>query len=231
MIERGAIELRDVWKGFRSYHAHSLKETLVRLAQRRPLMERWDVLKALSLRVEPGERLGIIGKNGAGKSTLFRVISGIYRADRGTVAVGGRVSPLIEITAGLVPDLNADENIRLNAAFLGLDGREIERRMSTIIELAGITEFRQTPARYYSSGMQARLGFAIAVQVDADVLLVDEVLAVGDVAFQQRCWEVMREMSARGTTIVLVSHDPPSIARFCSRVVTLDAGALVQEGA
>ena len=224
MTERGTIQLRDVTKSFRAYHSRSLKETLFRLARGLPVSERRPVLKELNLSVARGERLGIVGKNGAGKSTLFRVISKILEVDSGAVEVGGRISPLIEITASHVPDLTGAENIRLNAVLLGLSRRQIDERFDAIVEFAGLGDFVDTPTRFYSSGMQARLGFAVGVHVDADALLVDEALSVGDVDFQQRCVTKMHQLANAGTTVVVVSHDEALVRSFCSRVVVMQDG-------
>ena len=229
-IERGAIRLKDVRKSFRAYHADSLKHAAIRLLRKEPLSERREILKGIDLEVEPGERLGIIGRNGAGKSTLFRLISGILTPDTGSVEVGGRVSPLIEITAGLVPDLTGAENIRLNAAVLGLTRKQVEERFQSIVDFSELQDFLDTPARYYSSGMQARLGFSVAVHVDADVVLVDEVLAVGDLEFQKRCLTHLRELSERRVTIVVVSHDFSTLGAFCDRVAWIEAGVLRAAG-
>lgn len=223
-MERGAIHLHGVTKSFRAYHARSFKESAIRLLHRQPLVERREILRGIDLDVRPGERLGIVGKNGAGKSTLFRIISGILRPDAGTMEVTGRVSPLIEITSGLVPDLSGQENLVLNTVLLGLSLREAEARRDAIVEFAGIRDFLETPTRYYSSGMQARLGFAVAVHVDADILLVDEVLSVGDAEFQRKCLERMAELSRQGRTIVVVSHDPALIRDFSHRVVEIEDG-------
>lgn len=229
-LPRGAVVLRDVKKSFRAYHAETLKHAAISLLSGARLTERREVLKGIDLRVEPGERLGIIGRNGAGKSTLFRVISGILSPDAGQIQMGGRVSPLIEITAGLVPDLTGAENIRLNAAVLGLTRKQVEQKFSTIVEFAELADFLDTPARYYSNGMQARLGFSVAINVDADILLIDEVLAVGDAQFQQRCLDRLRELSERGATIIVVSHDLSALRGFCHRVAWLEKGRIESVG-
>lgn len=230
-IERGAVRLQGVHKSFRAYHSDSLKDALIRLARRQPLLERRAVLHGVDLEVRPGERLGIVGKNGAGKSTLFRLMSRILMPDAGSIDVGGRVSPLIEVTAGFVPDLTGAENLRLNAALLGVPRRDIEQRFRRVVEFAGVGEFIETPVRYYSSGMQARLGFAIAVHVDADILLIDEVLAVGDAGFQQMCIAHLQKLADEGVTVVFVSHDLAEVGRFCERVVWLEDGVVKEAGA
>lgn len=230
-LPTGTIRVRGVEKSFRAYHAGSLKETTLRVLRGLPLTSRRQVLKGIDLAVAPGERLGIVGQNGAGKSTLFRIISGILRADRGEVTVVGRISPLIEVNAGYVADMTGGENIRLNALLLGLSRAELNERFDAIVQFAGLQEFIETPLRYYSSGMQARLGFAVAVHVDADVLLIDEVLAVGDQEFQSRCHEQLAKLAAQGITTVLVSHDFNAVRSFCDRVVWIDGGVVRMDGA
>ncbi len=229
MVSAGEILLDDVHKSFRAYHSRSFKESAIRIVRREPLTERRQVLRGVSLRVKPGERVGIIGKNGAGKSTLFRIMSGILQPERGVIDVGGRVSPLIEITSGLVLDLTGRENLLLNAVLLGLTRKEANDRFDEIVAFAGVAEFIDTPVRFYSSGMQARLGFAVAVHVDADIILVDETLAVGDVAFQARCLEKMRSLADGGVTVLLVSHDPVLVASFCRRVIEIGDGVVVSD--
>lgn len=226
---RGAIRLRGVKKSFPAYYTETLKGSLLRLLRGQRLLERRTILDGLDLDIAPGERVGIIGRNGAGKSTLFRLMSGILTPDAGSVEIGGRVSPLIEITAGLVPDMTGGENIRINASILGLRRDEIEERFDEIVAFADLREFVDTPVRFYSSGMMGRLGFAVATHVDADVVLIDEVLAVGDARFQRRCLDRIDELSNQGATVILVSHDIDAIARHMERVVWLD-GVIREQG-
>ncbi len=227
---RGTLVLDDVHKSFPYYHARSVKSSLVRLARREPLVERRQVLRGVSFKVEPGERVGLVGRNGAGKSTLFRLISRILRADRGRVETHGRVSPLIDLTAGLVPDLTGGENLVLNAAVLGLTRQQIRQRFDEIVGFAELSDFVDTPVRYYSTGMRARLGFSIAVHVDADILLIDEALSVGDAAFQTRCIERMRDITANGATVLFVSHDMGLVHGFCQRTIQIDEGVVTNDG-
>ncbi len=230
-VAPGTISLRGVKKGFRAYHAHSTKTAMMRVIRRQPLFERRAVLRGVDLELKPGERLGLVGRNGAGKSTLFKLISGILYPDEGTLEVAGRVSPLIEVTAGLVPDMTGLENLRLNATLLGLSGAALEERLEKIVTFAGLTDFMDTPVRYYSSGMQARLGFSVAAHVDSDILLIDEVLSVGDVAFRAQCVERLREVADAGVTVIFVSHDFEAVADFCERVAWLEDGTIRDEGA
>ncbi|MDP2342946.1 MAG: ATP-binding cassette domain-containing protein [Deltaproteobacteria bacterium] len=229
MAERGEIVLEDVHKSFRAYHSRTVKETAFRLLRGERLTERRPVLRGVTFRIARGERVGIIGKNGAGKSTLFRIMGGILQPEGGVVDVGGRVSPLIEITSGLVLDLTGRENLLLNAVLLGLTRKEANARFDDIVAFAGIAEFIDTPVRFYSSGMQARLGFSIAVHVDADIILVDETLAVGDVDFQARCLTKMGALADGGVTVVLVSHDPLLVASFCRRVIEIGDGVVLSD--
>ena len=218
------VRLQGVEKTFRAYHAMSVKESMLRMLRGQTLVERRAVLRGVDFEVRRGERFGLVGRNGAGKSTLFRLMSGIMVPDRGVVELTGRIAPLIEVTAGFVADMTGEENLRLNAALLGLSRAQIAARRDAIVAFAGVEEFMATPVRYYSSGMMARLGFSIATHVDADVLLVDEVLAVGDVEFQARCLRRLEELSANGATIVLVSHDVRTVASFCGRAAWLEEG-------
>ena len=226
----GTLELRGVHKSFRSYRTRSFKELLIHVAKREPIIDRRPILRGLNVHIAPGERVGIVGRNGAGKSTLFRLMSRLVVADEGEVICVGRVAPLIEITAGFVPDLSGAENLRLNAAILGLSRRETEARFERIVAFAELESFMETPVRYYSSGMQARLGFSVVVHVDADIVLIDEALSVGDVAFQQRCLEKMAQVSAGGATVVFVSHDFEAVRRFCRRAIWLDEGTVRADG-
>jgi ABC-type polysaccharide/polyol phosphate transport system ATPase subunit len=195
-----------------------------------PVVERRTIFEGLDLDVKPGERIAIVGKNGAGKSTLFRLMAGILAPDAGDIAIGGRISPLIEILAGLVIDMTGAENIRLNASILGLTNAQIRDRFDEMLAFADLGDFVDTPVRYYSSGMLARLGFSVAVHVDADIVLVDEVLAVGDATFQRRCLDRMSELSRRGTTIILVSHDLEAVRTFFARTAWIGDQRVLDDG-
>jgi ABC-type polysaccharide/polyol phosphate transport system ATPase subunit len=187
-------------------------------------------LHDVSLRVAPGETVGIVGRNGAGKTSTLRVLAGIVPLDSGRVEVGGRAVALLELGAGFGRDFSGRENIMLNGALHGLAREEIEARIDAIIEFSELGRFIDVPVRTYSSGMFVRLGFAIAVHMDADVLLIDEVLAVGDEAFQRKCETRIAERIAAGATLVLVSHDAALIERTCARAVVLDGGAAIFDG-
>jgi len=228
-----AIEVREVTKRFRIARqpSRSLKDSLIHLARRQLVYDDFVALDRVSLSVRAGETVGVIGPNGSGKSTLFKLVSRVMRPTSGRVAVRGRVSPLIELSAGFHPELTGLENVMLNGGIYGLRKAQIIAKLDAITEFAGIGDFLFSPLRTYSSGMMARLAFALAINVDADVLLVDEVLAVGDAAFQARCIDAIRALKAAGVTIVLVSHDMRAVASISDRVVFLERGRVMAEGA
>ena len=226
------IEVKDVWKKFRIYRERSrmLKEVFINLFRGGDRYEEFWALKGVSLSVRRGEAVGIIGKNGAGKSTLFKVMCGVLRPERGTVEIRGRISPLIELEAGFHPELTGIENIYLNGAIYGMTRREVQRKLPQIVEFSGLGKFIHSPIRTYSSGMHARLGFSLAINVDADILLVDEVLAVGDAEFQEKCYRRIKGMRQEGVTIVYVSHNLNSVVDICDRALWLDEGEIRMEG-
>lgn len=184
-------------------------------------------LKDVSFEVRSGEALGIIGPNGSGKSTTLKLLSRILRPDGGKVVVKGRVGALIELAAGFHPDLTGRENVFLNALILGMDKKEIERKYDEIVDFAELQEFMDTPVKWYSSGMYARLGFAVAAHIDPEILLVDEVLSVGDIGFQQKCEKKIQSIKEKGLTIVFVSHNMSAISAVCDRVTVLHKGEMV----
>jgi ABC-type polysaccharide/polyol phosphate transport system ATPase subunit len=193
----------------------------------------FEVLQAVdhvNFEVRSGEFFGIVGRNGSGKSTLLKCLAGIYGIDAGTIEIGGRLSPFIELGVGFNPDLTARDNVIINAIMLGLSRREARRRFDEIIAFAELEEFVDLKLKNYSSGMSVRLGFSVAVQVDADVLLIDEVLAVGDVAFQRKCFDQFTRMRNEGRTILFVTHDMSTVERFCDRAMLLERGKVVSIG-
>ena len=226
-----AIEIENLKKSFRIYadRGQSLKEKLLS-AERRRYQER-TVLDGISLTVEPGEAIGLVGKNGCGKSTLLKLMSRILYPDSGSVRLNGRVSSLIELGAGFHPDMTGRENIFTNASIFGLTHQEIEARLDEIIAFSEMQDFIDTPVRTYSSGMYMRLAFSVAIHVGADILLIDEILAVGDAAFQAKCFERLMEIKAEGVTIVIVSHSMAQLERICDRTVWIDSGKIRMEGA
>ncbi len=227
------IEVNHVTKEFQLGQLRSLKQTALDAVARlrgHPPSERapFKALDDVDFQVEQGEVLGIIGQNGAGKSTLLKLLAGISKPTSGTVTVRGKVAPLIEVGAGLVSDLTGRENIFLNACILGMKRAEIEQRFDEIVGFTELEEFIDTPIKRYSSGMQVRLGFSIATSIDADILIVDEVLAVGDLAFQRKCFDRMEEMiKGQGKTVLLVSHNLRQVERLSSRVILLDQGKIL----
>jgi ABC-type polysaccharide/polyol phosphate transport system ATPase subunit len=225
------LVVSDVSKAFRLPHEqyHTLKERVLHPFKFRGY-NRLDALKDISLEVSPGEFFGVVGRNGSGKSTLLKCIAGIYQTDTGEIDVNGRLSPFIELGVGFNPDLTARDNVLINATMLGLTRRQAKERFDDIIAFAELEQFLDLKLKNYSSGMQVRLAFSVAVQVDADILLVDEVLAVGDAAFQQKCYEQFQRMKDEGRTIVLVTHDMGAVARFCDRAVLLERGEMVEVG-
>jgi ABC-type polysaccharide/polyol phosphate transport system ATPase subunit len=228
---RPAIRVEGVSKAFRvpEEAMHTLKERALHPMRR----QRRNVFKALedvSLEVKEGEFFGIVGRNGSGKSTLLKCLAGIYRADRGNIWIRGRMSPFIELGVGFNPDLAARDNVILSGIMLGLSPREARDRYEQVIEFAELQDFQELKLKNYSSGMHVRLAFSVAIQVDADVLLIDEVLAVGDASFQQKCFDVFKRLRDEGKTIILVTHDMSAVTRFCHRAVLLEHGLMVAEG-
>ncbi len=226
----GSILIEDLWERYRLYHdrTYSLKEVLVRF--RRARYEDLWALQGVTIHVAPGEAVGVIGANGSGKSTLLKCVARVIEPSRGTVSVHGRVSALLELGAGFHPDLTGRENIFINGAMLGMTRREVKARFEDIVAFSELEQFIDSPVRTYSSGMYMRLGFSVAVHVDPDVLLVDEVLAVGDEQFQAKCRARIAEMKARGVTILFVTHDLPRVQEVCDRAVWLDRGTVKAEG-
>jgi ABC-2 type transport system ATP-binding protein len=214
------IEARNVYKSFESNQGTwaPLRE---RIRQTRRKGPRLSVLEDLSFDVHQGEVFGVVGPNGAGKSTLLKLIAGIYPIDKGRIRVAGRVAPLIELGVGFRPELPARENILINGVMMGLSPAEAKRRTDEIIEFAELEEFTDLRLKNYSSGMRGRLGFSVMTHVDADVLLIDEILAVGDKGFRDKCGDVIANMRERGRTVVLVSHEMGSINRHCDRAILL----------
>ena len=209
---------------------HTLKERALHAFQR-TRYETLDGLDDVSFEVRPGEFYGVVGRNGSGKSTLLKCIAGIYRVDDGAIAVNGRMSTFIELGVGFNGDLAAYDNVVLNAILLGLSPAEARNRVERVIEFAELQEFTDLKLKNYSSGMYVRLAFAVMVHVDAEVLLIDEVLAVGDAAFQQKCYRQFERMRAEGRTILFVTHDMEAVNRFCDRALLLERGRVARMGA
>ena len=226
-----AIEFRDVTKTFRKYHEKNQSLKAFLLKRKRGRFEEFRALHDITLDIETGETFAFIGHNGAGKSTILKIIAGILEPDSGSIMVQGRVSALLELGAGFHPELSGRENVFLNAALLGLGRKMIQQRFDEIVEFAGVADFIDSPVKHYSSGMFARLGFAVAVNVDPDILLIDEVFAVGDEEFQRKCAEKIYDFRRSGRTVVLVSHGLGTIRNLCDRVALLNHGAIESLGA
>jgi ABC-type polysaccharide/polyol phosphate transport system ATPase subunit len=222
-----AVIVEGVGKSFRmpAERAHTLKERALHPMRKRG-GEVLTALRDVSFAVQPGEFFGIVGRNGSGKSTLLKCLAGIYRVDQGRIAVRGRLSTFIELGVGFNPDLAAADNIVINGIMLGLSPREARRRVDDVIAFAELEEFPDLKLKNYSSGMQVRLAFSVMIQVDADVLLIDEVLAVGDAAFQQKCFDVFNRIRDEGRTVLFVTHDMGAVKRYCHRAMLLERGEM-----
>src|SRR3954467_13424324 len=226
-----AVVVEGVSKRFEIPHevSHTLKERALH-PFRRSTKEVLQALDRVSFEVPKGEFFGIVGRNGSGKSTLLKCMAGIYGTDRGQIAIAGRLSTFIELGVGFNPDLAAEDNIVINGVMLGLTPREARRRADALIDFAGLHEFTDLKLKNYSSGMMVRLAFSVMIQVDADVLLIDEVLAVGDAAFQQKCFDEFNRIRDEGRTVLLVTHAMSAVERFCDRAMLLERGRVVDIG-
>lgn len=225
-----AVEDVAVWYPFVRFQRMSLREWVLSRPWRRRPKEVFWALRDVNFALKEGEVLGLIGRNGSGKSTLLRVLAGIIQPDVGRVTVQGRVSALMSLGAGFQVDLSGRENALLNAAFLGMSRKTIEARFDEIVAFAELEEFIDMPVRTYSSGMRARLGFAIASVIEPDILLLDEILGVGDVAFRQKCQNRMQEMLANARTIVVATHDVSFARQFCGQILWLEKGRVAGFG-
>ena len=224
------IEVNNVYKNFKVYFdkGPNLKERV--LYRHRSRFEERNVLNGINLIVEKGEAVGLVGENGCGKSTLLKLLTRIMYPNEGSILVDGRVSSLIELGAGFHPDMSGRENIYTNASIFGLTRKEINERVEDIIEFSELREYIDNPVRTYSSGMYMRLAFAVAINVDADVLLIDEILAVGDTNFQQKCYEHLRLLKENGVTIVIVTHDMDVVQKFCDLAIWIEDGVIRESG-
>jgi lipopolysaccharide transport system ATP-binding protein len=226
------IVVENLGKRFRRLDPHkpqTLQETVLKLFQRTPAEHFWG-LRNVSFTVSAGRMTGIIGHNGAGKSTLLRLIGGVGRPEEGTVQTHGQIGALLDLGAGFHPDLTGRENVFVSGVIAGLTRRQVEKRLDSIVEFAELEAFIENPLRTYSSGMQMRLGFAVAAHIEPEILLIDEVLAVGDVVFQQKCLDRIAQFKAEGSTILLVSHDTSSVRQLCDEVIWLRQGRLIAHG-
>jgi ABC-2 type transport system ATP-binding protein len=224
------VRLEAVSKRFVLLRDKSVKERLLNITASRAHRQEFWALRDIELSIPAGATVGLVGHNGSGKSTLLKLIGGILQPTSGSVSRRGRLAALLELGAGFHPDLTGRENVYLNAALLGMSRADTRAAFDQIVDFSGVEDFIDTAVKFYSSGMYVRLAFAVAVHVDPDLLLVDEVLAVGDEAFQAKCLDRIREFQREGRTIVLVSHAAPQVEQLCDRVVVLHHGAMIFDG-
>ncbi|OYY94870.1 MAG: polysaccharide/polyol phosphate ABC transporter ATP-binding protein [Hydrogenophilales bacterium 28-61-23] len=230
------IQVENVTKEYNLGALHGLKQTLLDtgarlVGKKTPQRPLFKALDDVSFSIEPGEVVGIIGHNGAGKSTLLKMLAKISTPTRGSVKVSGRIAPLIEVGAGFVPDFTGRENVYLNGAILGMPRREIDKKFEEIVDFAEMEEFIDTPVKRYISGMQVKLAFAVATSIESEILIIDEVLAVGDLAFQRKCFDRMEDIIKRqGRTVLLVSHNIRQVVRICGRTILMNHGKIIADG-
>lgn len=228
-----AIRLEHISQRFRVIHERpdTLRELFAKFLRHTVQYHDFDAVKDVSFTIQPGEMVGIIGRNGSGKSTLLKIIAGVYRPTKGQVEVRGSVAPLLELGAGMHPELTGRENILLNGLLMGYSKRQMHAKEESIIEFAEIGDFIDAPVKQYSSGMYTRLAFAVATEVDPQILIMDEILAVGDTAFQAKCFDRIQRFRRAGKTILLVTHGMQQVTDFCDRAILLDKGRMVFDGA
>lgn len=227
--EKPIVEMKNIRKSF--FIPHEKHDTFIEYASKpwRIFMrsgENFDVLKDVDLKIYPGEFVGIMGRNGSGKSTLLKIMAGIYQPTSGKVIIRGKMVPFLELGVGFNPDLTGRENVFLNGIILGMSKKLLKKKYDEIVKFAELEKFMDMPLKNYSSGMQVRLAFSIAIMADADIYILDEVLAVGDVAFQEKCFDVFRKYKKEGKTVILVTHSPQSVKDFCDRALFLKNGIL-----
>lgn len=225
-----AIEVKKLYKNFTVYYdkANTLKERLIRFGKGKK--EKREILKGISLEIKKGEVVALIGVNGSGKSTLLKLMTKIIYPTKGSIETQGKLTSLLELGAGFHPDFSGRENIYFNASIFGLTRKEIDKRLDKIIEFSELGNFIDNPVRTYSSGMYMRLAFSVAINVDAEILLIDEILSVGDEHFQEKCFQKIEELKAMGKTIVFVTHGMGAVKRFCTRAVWLHQGEIRMDG-
>jgi len=230
VVDPSVIDLVNIHKFFYFQHQKTLKEFVQALFKRQKTLERVHALNNLNVDIKKGETVGIIGKNGAGKSTLLKLIARVSDPTSGSIEIVGKVAPLIELGAGFHPDLTGKENIYLNGVILGLKEKEIDEKFNEIVAFSGIAQFLDVPIKHYSSGMYMRLAFSVAVFTNPNILLIDEIFAVGDIDFQKKCIAKMNEFKKKQVTIIFVSHDMKVVADFCTRVIYLQKGVVKYDG-
>lgn len=226
------VRVADVSKSFRLPHEKhtSVKSLFVNIFKRKRGYEKQEVLRDISFEIEEGDFFGIVGRNGSGKSTLLKLIAGIYSPDTGSIDVKGKLTPFIELGVGFNPELSGRDNVFLNGALLGFNRKEVTKMYDDIVAFAELERFMDQKLKNYSSGMQVRLAFSIAIQAKSDILMLDEVLAVGDAAFQQKCFDYFTQLKKEKRTVIFVSHDMSAVTRFCTKAIYLKDGDLIQTG-
>lgn len=230
------IQVEDLWKKFKIPHEkrttilENIAGALQILDRERFTYEEFWALKSVNFSVEPGEFVGVIGENGSGKSTLLEIIARILRPDKGTVRVAGTIAPILELGVGFHPELTARENILIYGSIMGMKNNELKKRMSSILQFAGLERFRDAKLKNLSSGMQVRLGFSVAVETDPDIFLIDEALAVGDMQFQKKCLDKFKDFKAEKKTILFVSHALGLVKEFCEKTLFLSKGEMISFG-
>ena len=230
MNKEVAVDVKDLSKSFTIYYdkANTLKERLIRFGKGKK--EQREILRNINLKIEKGEVVALIGVNGSGKSTLLKLMTKIIYPTKGSVETQGKLTSLLELGAGFHPDFSGRENIYFNASIFGLTKKEIDKRLEEIIEFSELGSFIDNPVRTYSSGMYMRLAFSVAINVDAEILLIDEILSVGDQHFQEKCFQKIEELKTEGKTIVFVTHGMGAVKRFCTRAVWLHQGEIKMDG-
>jgi ABC-type polysaccharide/polyol phosphate transport system ATPase subunit len=227
--QQSVISFNNVSKKFRRGQKLLLKEALIDMFIPNKQEDFW-ALKNINFNIKKGETVGIIGNNGSGKSTLLKLIAGVMYPTEGTIKVSGRISPLIELGAGFHPELTGRENIYLNGAILGLSKKQVENRFQKIVAFSELFDFIDTPVKHYSSGMYMRLGFSVAVHTDPEILLIDEIFAVGDTSFQEKCFKKMEEFKMKNVTIVFVTHNMETVKKFCNKAIYINKGSTEKIG-
>lgn len=230
MSNEYVIDVDNVYKNFNVYYdrTNTVKEKI--LFWKSSKKEKREILKGVTLKIKKGEVVGLIGVNGSGKSTLLKLMTKIIYPNKGKITTNGKLTSLLELGAGFHPDFSGRENIYFNASIFGLTRKEIDNRLKDIIEFSELEDFIDNPVRTYSSGMYMRLAFSVAINVDAEILLIDEILSVGDEHFQEKCFKKLEELKAEGKTIVFVTHGMGSVKRFCTRAVWLHEGKIKMDG-
>jgi ABC-type polysaccharide/polyol phosphate transport system ATPase subunit len=227
-----SIEFQNVVQRFRRIRERpdTLREVFAKIVRRRRQLQVFEAVKQVTFVISKGETVGLIGRNGSGKSTILKIVAGVYAPSEGQVKVRGTIAPLIELGAGFHHELTGRENILLNGLLLGLTRRQVREREESIIEFAELGDFIDSPVKQYSSGMYMRLAFSVAAEVDPDILIIDEILGVGDAGFQEKCFDRIERFRRAGKTILFVSHSMDNVRKLCDRVLLLHAGRLVEDG-